>query len=43
MTKLSYEQAVARLEEIVSLLENGNSPLQESMKLFQEGTERGAY
>lgn len=43
MIKLSYEQAVARLEEIVSLLESGNSPLQESMKLFQEGTELCAY
>lgn len=43
MAKPSYEQAVTRLEEIVSKLESGECPLEESMKLFQEGTELCAY
>lgn len=43
MAKPSYEQAVTRLEEIVSKLEGGECPLDESMKLFQEGTELCAY
>lgn len=43
MAKPSYEQAVTRLEEIVSKLEGGECPLEESMKLFQEGTELCAY
>ena len=36
--KLNYEQSVSRLEEIVELLENGELPLEESMKIFEEGT-----
>ena len=36
--KLDYEQAMTRLEEIVGLLESGELPLEESMKLFEEGT-----
>ena len=40
--KLSYEQSVSRLEEIVELLENGELPLEESMKLFEEGTKLSA-
>ena len=40
--KLSYEQSVSRLEEIVKLLENGELPLEESMKLFEEGTKLSA-
>lgn len=38
MKKLTYEQAYKRLEEIVEKLENGSVPLEESMKLFEEGT-----
>ena len=30
---------MARLEQIVRSLEQGNVPLEESLKLFQEGTE----
>ena len=30
---------MARLEEIVRQMEQGNVPLEESLKLFQEGTE----
>ena len=33
----SFEDAMSRLEEIVDMLENGNSPLEESLKLFEEG------
>ncbi len=36
--KLSFEQAMARLEEIVALLEKGDTPLEESLSLFEEGT-----
>lgn len=36
--KLTFEQAMGRLEEIVALLERGDAPLEESLKLFEEGT-----
>lgn len=36
--KPSFEQAVARLEEIVDLLERGEAPLEQSLALFEEGT-----
>lgn len=36
--KRSFEQNMLRLEEIVSLLERGEAPLEESLKLFEEGT-----
>lgn len=35
--KLSFEQGAARLEEIVARLESGEAPLDESLKLFEEG------
>ena len=35
--KLNFEGSMARLEEIVSLLERGDAPLDEAMKLFEEG------
>lgn len=38
MKELTYEQAYKRLEKIVEKLENGSVPLEESMKLFEEGT-----
>jgi exodeoxyribonuclease VII small subunit len=34
---LTFESATARLEEIVKLLERGNSSLDESLKLYEEG------
>ena len=34
----SFEDNLTRLEEIVKQLESGELPLEESMKLFQEGT-----
>lgn len=35
--KLSFEDSMARLEEIVSLLEKGDAPLEQAMTLFEEG------
>ena len=35
----SFEESLKRLEQIVSVLERGEAPLEESLKLFQEGTE----
>ena len=35
----TFEESIARLEQIVRGLEQGNVPLEESLKLFQEGTE----
>lgn len=36
--KKSFEENMQRLEQIVRLLERGDAPLEESLKLFQEGT-----
>ena len=36
--KMSCEDSVKRLDEIVKLLERGDAPLSESLKLFEEGT-----
>ena len=40
MTKKSqsFEQSITRLDEIVKQLEQGNVPLEDALKLFQEGT-----
>ena len=35
--KLDFEASVARLEQIVSLLERGDAPLEKAMALFEEG------
>lgn len=35
--KLDFEGSMARLEEIVSLLERGDAPLEQAMTLFEEG------
>ena len=43
MEDLTFEQAMQRLEEIVSLLEDGKAPLNESVALFEEGTKLSAY
>ena len=39
MAKKSFEDNMTRLEQIVRSLERGDVPLEESLKLFQEGTE----
>ena len=36
-TEKTFEQSLARLEEIVKLLEKGDAPLAESLGLFEEG------
>ena len=36
---LTFEESMGRLEQIVRSLEQGNVPLEESLKLFQEGTQ----
>lgn len=33
----TFEEATARLEEIVKILEHGNTSLDESLKLYEEG------
>lgn len=43
MEKMTYEQAVARLEEIVKLLESGTASLDDSLQLFEEGTRLAAF
>ena len=35
--KLDFESSMTRLEEIVSLLERGDAPLEKAMTLFEEG------
>ncbi len=37
MSNLKFEQALGRLEEIVKALEKGDLPLEESLKVFEEG------
>jgi len=37
--ELSFEKSMERLEQIVRAMERGDAPLEESLKLFQEGTE----
>ena len=36
--KMTYEQAIERLNGIVNNLEKGNLPLADSLTLFEEGT-----
>ena len=36
--KPAFEEAMARLEAIVTELEKGEAPLEEAMALFEEGT-----
>lgn len=35
--KMSYEQALARLEQIIRAMENDKIPLEESLALYEEG------
>lgn len=39
MSKMNFEASMERLEQIVRAMERGDVPLEESLKLFQEGTE----
>lgn len=36
--KMSFEQAMTRLEEIVNALEQGDALLEQSLALFEEGS-----
>ena len=42
MAEKTFVSQMERLEEIVRLLEKGEAPLNESMKLFEEGTRLSA-
>ena len=35
----TFEESMVRLEQIVRAMERGDVPLEESLKLFQEGTQ----
>lgn len=37
--KMSFEESLKRLDEIVKHLERGDLPLEDSLSLFEEGTE----
>ena len=39
---VTFEESMTRLDEIVKALEAGDVPLEESMKLFEEGTKLAA-
>lgn len=41
--EMTFETAMARLEEIVALLESGRCTLDESLKLFEEGSRLTAF
>ncbi|MGX8178058.1 exodeoxyribonuclease VII small subunit [Exiguobacterium artemiae] len=42
-TEQSFESALERLEEIVELLEEGEAPLEQAMKLYEEGVKLTAF
>ncbi len=42
-TEWTYEKAITRLEQIVAALEGGKCTLDDSLKLFEEGTRLTAY
>lgn len=39
MKKQTFEESISRLEQIVRAMERGDVALEESLKLFQEGTQ----
>ncbi len=41
--EMTYEKAISRWEEIVSALEKNDVTLDESLKLFEEGTKLTAF
>jgi len=41
--KLSFEDALAQLEKIVSQLESGDAPLEKSIELYERGTALKAH
>jgi len=43
LEELSYEEGYTRLQEVLSRLENGDTPLEESLKLYAQGTQLAAH
>lgn len=43
MNELNFEEAIKRLEEIVEKLESGNCPLEDSVKLYDEGIKLSSF
>ncbi len=43
LKKLSYEEAITKLEEIVRRLEDADIPLEESLSSFQDGVALSRY
>lgn len=43
MKKQSYEESIKKLEKIVVALEEGSKPLEETLKLFEDGTKLAVY
>ena len=43
MSEMTYEQAIKRLDEIVSLLEKNDIELDKALSLFEEGTRLTAF
>ncbi len=41
--KLSFEQALCRLEEIIDEIEDSETPLQKSVGLYKEGVELSVF
>jgi exodeoxyribonuclease VII small subunit len=41
--KLKFEQAMDQLAEVVQQLESGSAPIDETMKLYQEGMKLTAF
>ena len=40
--KITFEQKISRLEEIVRLIENENTPLEDAIELYAEATKLAA-
>ncbi|MCL4833028.1 MAG: exodeoxyribonuclease VII small subunit [Caldilineaceae bacterium] len=43
LEELSYEEGYTRLQEVLSRLENGDTPLEDSLKLYAQGTQLAAH
>ena len=43
MKKVTFESAISELENIVAQMENGETSLQDSLKLFERGTKLAAF
>ena len=43
ISKLSFEQAMKELEDVVAKLENGQVPLEDSIKLYEMGNDLKKY